>query len=57
MNCPYLIQVDVIPYRGNVFDHPDYKFYCTIKKKKKEILSYRCSHCEYNTANRKEEKR
>lgn len=48
-DCKYLITKDVTPWHGDVFDHPDYKYFCGKEEVLKEILWPRkkCSRCEF----------
>lgn len=43
--CKYFKVEDVTSWHGDVFDHPDYKYYCTQQDKIKEIFSWTCSKC------------
>ena len=47
MSCIHLIKVDKTPWHGDVFDHPDYEYYCLKNEKKKKIFSWSCSKCPY----------
>lgn len=47
-NCPFREQEDITPYRGDVFDHPTYAFFC-LKDGKKEITNIKCRNCDYIT--------
>lgn len=45
MSCKNLEKRDVTPYRGDVFDHPEYKFFC--QKDGKEIIpQISCVDCK-----------
>lgn len=41
-NCAYLKIKDITPWHGDVFDHPEYEYYCTLKDK---TLSFGIIHC------------
>lgn len=45
MECKYFKAEDVTPWHGDVFDYPDYKYYCTQQDKTKEIFPWTCSKC------------
>lgn len=45
--CKYFSYEDITPWHGDVFDHPDYEYYCLKNEKKKEIFSWTCSKCPY----------
>lgn len=45
MECKYFKAEDVTSWHGDVFDHPDYKYYCTRQDKIKEIFPWTCSKC------------
>ena len=37
--CIYFRYEDTTPWQGDVFDHPDYEYYCVRNTKKKKIFS------------------
>ena len=45
-NCKYYIVEDTTPWHGDVFDHPEYKYFCSKDGKMKEIVHHCCS-CIY----------
>lgn len=47
MKCIYFSAEDVTPWHGDVFDHPEYKYYCNRTNKIKEIFPWTCSKCPY----------
>lgn len=36
-NCIYFKAKDITPWHGDIFDHPDYAYFCTREGKEKEI--------------------
>lgn len=44
--CPFFSAEDTTPWHSDVFDHPDYTYYCTKSGKKKEIHPFGCSRCK-----------
>lgn len=44
--CIYFDYEDTTSWHGDVFDHPDYEYYC-LREKKKKIFSWTCSKCSY----------
>lgn len=49
MSCIYLIKVDITPWHGDVFGHPDYEYFCAQKEKERKIFSWTCTKCPYYT--------
>lgn len=47
MECKYLKIEDVSSWHGDIFDHPDYKYYCTQQNKTKEIFPWTCFKCPF----------
>lgn len=47
MECKYCRIEDVTSWHGDIFDHPDYKYYCARQDKIKEIFSWTCSKCPH----------
>ena len=47
MECKYHKIEDVTSWHGDIFDHPDYKYYCTRQDKTKEIFSWTCLYCPF----------
>lgn len=47
MECKYRKIEDITSWHGDVFDHPDYKYYCTQQDKVKEIFSWTCLYCPH----------
>lgn len=49
-DCKYYSQEDVTPWHGDVFDHPEYKFFCTKNGQKKELIypAVQCRKCLEN---------
>ena len=45
--CIYFSYEHTTPWHSDVFDHPDYEYYCVRNTKKKEIFSWTCSKCPY----------
>ena len=45
--CKYFSYEDTTPWHSDVFDHPDYEYYCLKNEKKKEIFSWTCLKCPY----------
>lgn len=45
--CIYFSYEDTTPWHGDVFDHPDYEYYCLVGEKKKKIFPWTCSGCPY----------
>lgn len=43
-NCEYFVTEDVTPYHNDVFDHPQYDYFCT-KNGKKTPLYYPAGQC------------
>lgn len=44
MDCEYREAIDVTPWHGDVFDHPDYKYICTLSGK--EVIPFiQCRRC------------
>lgn len=54
MECIYFSAEDVTPWHEDVFDHPEYKYYCTRTDKAKEIFPWTCSKCPYCKTEREE---
>lgn len=52
--CIYFRYEDTTPWHGDVFDHPDYEYYCVRNTKKKEIFSWTCLECPHYTKERGE---
>ena len=52
--CIYFRYEDTTPWQGDVFDHPDYEYYCVRNTKKKKIFSWTCFGCPYYTKEREE---
>ena len=51
--CPYFSVEDTTPWHGDIFDHPDYKYFCLKNNKKKEIIpSISCKKCINESRNR-----
>ena len=45
-NCKYYTVEDTTPWHGDVFDHPDYKYFCSKDGKMKEIIPFiSCRKC------------
>lgn len=46
-DCKNFLQEDVTPWHGDVFDHPEYKFFCTKGGNKKELIfpEGQCRRC------------
>ena len=52
-NCKYYTVEDTTPWHGDVFDHPEYKHFCSKDNKKKEIIPYlSCRRCINESRNR-----
>ena len=47
--CIYFNYEDTTPWHSDVFDHPDYKYYCVRNTKKKEIFPWACLNCPHYT--------
>lgn len=47
MECKYRKIEDITPWHGDIFDHPNYKYYCTRQDKTKEIFSWTCFKCPF----------
>ena len=47
-NCEYYLQKDVTPWHGDVFDHPEYKCFCTKTGEEKELIypEGQCRRCQ-----------
>ena len=45
--CIYFSYEDITPWHGDVFDHPDYEYYCLVGEEKKKIFPWTCSGCPY----------
>ena len=44
MDCEYREAIDVTPWHGDVFAHPDYKYICTLSGK--EVIPFiQCRRC------------
>lgn len=43
--CKYLKIEDVTPWHGDVFDHPEYKYCCTLKNKELLFGILQCHNC------------
>ena len=52
--CIYFRYEDTTPWQGDVFDHPDYEYYCLVGEEKKKIFSWTCFGCPYYTKKRGE---
>ena len=52
--CEYLKVEDVTPWHGDVFDHPDYEYYCMKKNKKLLAPFIQCLKCEEHNNGEKE---
>ena len=52
--CIYFSYEDTTPWQGDVFDHPDYEYYCSVGVEKKKIFSWTCFGCPYYTKEREE---
>lgn len=52
--CIYFRYEDTTPWHGDVFDHPDYEYYCVRNTKKKEIFPWTCLECPHYTKEREE---
>ena len=52
--CIYFSYEDTTPWQGDVFDHPDYEYYCLAGEEKKKIFSWTCFGCPYYTKEREE---
>ena len=47
-DCEYYLQKDVTPWHGDVFDHPEYKFFCTKSGEERELIypEGQCRRCK-----------
>lgn len=52
--CIYFRYEDTTPWHGDVFDHPDYEYYCVRNTKKKEIFPWTCLECPHYIKERRE---
>ena len=52
--CIYFSYEDTTPWQSDVFDHPDYEYYCSVGEEKKKIFSWTCFGCPYYTKEREE---
>ena len=50
-NCEYYLYKDVTPWHGDVFDHPEYKSFCTKNGKERELIypAGQCRRCKENS--------
>lgn len=50
-NCEYYLQKDVTPWHGDVFDHPEYKCFCTKNGEERELIypAGQCRRCKENS--------
>lgn len=47
-DCIFYECQDVTSWHGDVFDHPDYEYYCHKSEKAVKIIPYiHCKKCEY----------
>ena len=46
-DCPHFEAIDATSYHGDVFDHPNYAYFCTKNGSRKEIESpyIQCKKC------------
>ena len=52
--CIYFSYEYTTHWYSNVFDHPDYEYYCVRNTKKKEIFAWTCLECPHYTKEREE---
>ena len=52
--CIYFSYEYTIHWYDDVFDHPDYEYYCLVGEEKKKIFPQTCSGCPYYTKRRGE---
>ena len=45
--CIYFSYEDITSWHGDVFNHPDYEYYCLVGEEKKKIFPQTCSGCPY----------
>ena len=56
-NCKYYTVEDTTPWHGDVFDHPEYKYFCSKNDRMKEIIPFiSCKRCINKSRNERVEK-
>lgn len=51
--CEYFVQEDATPWHNDIFDHPEYKYFCTKNNTRKE-LAYPAGQCKRCLENAKQ---
>ena len=52
-NCKYYTVEATTPWHGDVFDHPEYKYFCSKNNQMKEIVPFiSCKRCINKSRNR-----
>lgn len=49
--CEHCLQKDATSWHGDVFDHPEYKFFCTKNGEERELIypEGQCRRCQENS--------